>query len=130
MSKMTREERLAAGWVERWGVYDWRDCTWRCDGTPKWSGAPKKRSRYADGKDASEAAAAEPTSWNQMTARRFWTRKRPKPAPKLKVGDEVLVRAKIVNSPFAGPRSMLMQTSSGARVILPIEDVVRAPKEK
>jgi hypothetical protein len=97
MSKMTREERLAAGWVECFGV--WHDNSgWYLGSgrkTYSWIQIPAKGDRRHAFADVEEAKAFAMLQKNQLSyARRFWRRK-PKAPPPLKVGDEVMLRAKV-----------------------------------
>ena len=96
---MTREQRLAEGWVECWGLFEYRfeETYWQAfDGT--WNESrPKKRMGYRTIRDALTAAA----KWNRTVPRRFWRRRRPKAPPPLKVGDEVMVHCRVVALPDA-----------------------------
>jgi hypothetical protein len=124
MSKMTREERLAAGWVECWGLYDWSDGKWLLTGV-RWGYPPEKRygSSFADA-----MARLTQSSWNtdtRITARRFWRRKKPKAKPPLKVGDEVMVRGVLVIDKAFGGEWAQVRGQSGHSFNCKREDIVR-----
>lgn len=87
---MTREERMAAGWVECWGLFDVADNTW-WTGQAGWLRTPAHR-RAMTRTDAKRDAVE---SNDSAIPRRFWRRKKPKAPPPLAVGDEVVVRGKV-----------------------------------
>ena len=129
--KMAREQRVAAGWVECWGLYEYRD------GETYWQSAdgqwrerkPKRRMGYALLRDALIAAA----KWNETVPRRFWRRKKPAAPPPLKVGDEVLVRGKVINAHYDTPMPQVGVEVCGVMgvksVFVDVGKVVRATKE-
>lgn len=132
MSK-TREQRIAEGWVERWGVYDWQDGKWEYanGGFYGPDNVYVHRRKLYDFRGALERAKYPHWAPDcRIAPRIIWTRKRPKPKPELKVGDEVMVRARVnqINSGIVG---LKMGAVGGltAHVWVPLEDIARAAKE-
>lgn len=79
---MTRDERIAAGWVECWGVYDWSDGQWRGLDRSFWAGP---RIDFRSASSASREAASY--AIGSVVARRFWRRKKPKAPPRLTLSE-------------------------------------------
>lgn len=79
---MTREERLAAGWRECWGVYDpggithWMRVDPNEPADTAWWDGPGKRYRFASKQSAERMAARYRDICPMVSARRFWRRRR------------------------------------------------------
>lgn len=112
MSK-SREQRISEGWTERWGAYlktgDGTPCWWTglsALGGRTWERADKltgPRHAFKDLHDAMRWCLDIPSQ--NVTARRYWRRQRPKPAPELKVGDEGVVRVVLDEGTASGDGS-------------------------
>lgn len=118
---MTREERIAAGWQECWGLYDMADDTWwgvtRDDVgwfSPNHAGLKRRALTRTDAKR--DAVGSN----DSVIARRFWRRTKPR---KLKVGDVVTVRATVIHAFRDG--SATVARAGGAAFPVRSEDIVR-----
>lgn len=104
---MTREERIAAGWVECWTVAapnekTWStgvDCTGECKG-PMWTEKPMAAKLWETEREAFKWILAFETWANNAASlriRRRWRRKKPKATPPLAAGETVWVKATVVS---------------------------------
>jgi hypothetical protein len=87
--KLTYQERIAAGWVEHWGLFDSFHHAWMTHiiGN-KWSTNPEKRERFG-----SEVVAARYSREGSVSPRRFWSRKKSKPSEPVKSLGQVAFEA-------------------------------------
>lgn len=94
--RLTRAERLAAGWIEKWGIKDHDPTTPRgerwlkyCHGAAKWLSG-NRRFRWATHESATVDLARYKCGDSRVTP--FWWRRKPKAAATtLAVGDRVRV---------------------------------------
>lgn len=100
---MTRDERIAAGWVECWVVKAPHQRTYSRGLRPEecghWTGNLREAFKFSTRDDAFDWIFEwhkEMKGGHGLHIIRAWTRKKPKAPPGLKVGDEVVVRGKVV----------------------------------
>jgi hypothetical protein len=110
--KLTREQRAAAGWVLCWGLYDWKDGTWRClDAAGGWSATPRKRMGWPTPPIIDHDPGIGP--------RPFWHRMKPKPA---KPTGEAFVRVTVLQ---ARADWVIVKSKSGTQFGVTPKDIER-----
>jgi len=129
VSAKTREQRIAEGWRECWGVYC-EGVGWYWDegsgGNNGWKEKPLKRHRFRTMAHAKTFTCGQSVDYTY--ARRFWRRRKPKADTPLIIGEHVTVRAVIVNTGIGGPVKLApLDGDDGWTFWLRRTDFIRGP---